>query len=471
MIYALLAIAAAFCAYIQWGDEIPIPNFDDLNQKEAKYVHNVNKKAEKEKFKKTLYEKNPSGFMTVEEYEQLSAPKDRMSVEVEIPKIPTPADMVYVPQPAYRIVKYNNPPGVAEISLNKTFYEKRQLNAQGIVSPDFSKLVYPSVYYYPDSASTACDLFVINLEAAKSNLDKILTANVIHRLSDPILSTAKNIDNYYTFRTLTPVDFSADGTRLLVKEKIGNSKDGIWKTTPIVYDFTTNVSYSLVEVRDAISYYWEENKGLRLEDKRWDVYPLGFAADNPDWVIVNAFAYTGDKPVNLGTWAVNYKGEQSRLVTFKSETVNISMNGYKIIKQGVVPPSITEKEEEQLKRIEKSNAKKKKEAEKAYKKDLEASYEAKIKEMDKEFKEQQKDYKLRKQIQGSTSGNEILIKYNEIKEKQELKEQQKLEKLKQKELKQLEKENAKSKADNANNGNNNDKNSGNGVVNSSTGQN
>ena len=50
MIYALLGIAAAFCAYIQWGDEIPIPNFDhDINKKEAKYIHEVNKKAEKEK--------------------------------------------------------------------------------------------------------------------------------------------------------------------------------------------------------------------------------------------------------------------------------------------------------------------------------------------------------------------------------------------------------------------------------------
>ena len=49
MIYALLGIAAAFCAYIQWGDEIPIPNFDhDINKKEAKYIHEVNKKAEKE---------------------------------------------------------------------------------------------------------------------------------------------------------------------------------------------------------------------------------------------------------------------------------------------------------------------------------------------------------------------------------------------------------------------------------------
>ncbi len=451
MLYALLGIVAAFCAYIQWGDEIPLPQIDkDQNKKEAKYIHNVQKREEKEKYERAKLERNPTGYMTLEEYELLSVPKDRMTEEIPVPKFPTPADMIYVPQPSYKIVRYNNPPGSPEISLTKTFYKKRQQNAQGIVSPDFTKLVYPSVYYYPNSGSTACDLFVINLEEAKSNMDKILTASTIHRLSDPILSTDKKNDNYYTFRTLTPVDFSTDGTKLLAKEKIGNSKDGIWKTTPIVYDFTTGLSYELIEVRDAIAYYWKENKALDLDDKRWDVYPLGFAADNPDWVVVNAFAFTDDKPVNLGIWMVNSKGEQSRLVTFRQSEVPVSMNGYKLVKAGVVSPSISEKEQKQLKRIEKENAKQKEKQEKQELKELENSYKAKIKEMNAEFKESQKDYNLRRRIQGSTSGDEILIKYKEIKAEQEAKKQQKLEKQREKELKRLEKQRQKEEKANAN---------------------
>lgn len=444
MIYALLGIAAAFCAYIQWGDEIPIPNFDkDINKKEAKYIHDVNKKAEKEKFEKAKLNRNPSGYMTVEEYELLSTPKDRMTVEVDIPKFTIPADMIYVPQPSYKIVRYNNPPGSPEIELSKTFYQKRQQNAQGIVSPDFTKLVYPAVYYYPNSGSTACDLFVINLEEAKSNMDKILTANTIHKLSDPILSTDKTNDNYYTFRTLTPIDFNPDGSKLLVKEKIGNTRDGIWKTTPVVYDFSTGVSYDLIEVREAIIYYWKENKGLNLDDKRWDVYPLGFAADNSDWVIVNAVAYTGSTPVNLGTWKVSSKGEQSRLITFTNSEVQVSMNGYKLVKDGIVPSAITEKEQKELEKIEKAKVKQKKKEDKEEVKALEKSYKAKIKEMDAEFKESQKDYDLRRKIQGSTSSDEVLIKYKEIKAEQEAKKQQQLEKQKEKELKALEKQKQK----------------------------
>lgn len=450
MIYALIGIAAAFCACIQWGDEIPMPH-GDVNKKEAKYEFKVAKQEEKEKYKRKKLEKTPSGYMTVEEYNILSAPKDRMTMEVEIPKHVTPADMVYVPQPSYKIVRYNNPPGSPEIRLSKTFYQKRQQNAQGIVAPDFTKLVYPSVYYYPNSGSTACDVFVINLEEAKSNMDKILTANVVHRFSEPILSTDKTNDNYFTFRTITPVDFSVDGSKLLAKEKIGNTKDGIWKTTPIVYDFTTGVSYNLIEVRDAIIYYWKENKNLDLDDKRWDVYPIGFDEKNPDWVIVNAYAYTGDTPINLGIWTVSYKGEQSRLVTFKNSEVQVSMNGYKLVQEGVVSPMITEKEEKQLKRIEKEQAKIKKQETKAEDKALEDAYKAKIKEMEAEFKEMQDDYNLRQRINGSTSENDSVQKYNEIKAKQEEARQKALEKQKAKELKELERQRLKEERQNKNN--------------------
>ena len=440
MIYALLGIAAAFCAFIQWGDEISLPH-GDVNKKEAKYVLNVKKQDEKEKYEKIILNRNPSGYMTVEEYELLSAPKDRMTMEVEVPKNPTPADMIYVPQPSYSIVKYNNPPGSPEISISKNFYQKRQQNAQGIVSPDFTRLVYPAIYYYPNSGSTACDLFVIKLDEAKSNKDKILTANVVHRLSEPILSTDKGNDNYYTFRTLTPVDFSSDGTKLLVKEKIGNTKDGIWKTTPYVYDFENNVSYNLVDVRNVITYYWKGTKELDLDDKRWDIIPLGFSEKNPDWVIVNALAYTGNTPVNLGTWAINSKGEAPRLVSLKNTTSNISMNGYKLIKEGVVPPSVTEREAQELKKIEKANIKQKNKDEKTELKELKKSYKARIKELNTEYKESQKDYNLRKRINGSTSENDALEKYKEVKEKMELKRQQELEKQKEKELKLLEKQN------------------------------
>lgn len=127
------------------------------------------------------------------------------------------------------------------------------------------------------------------------------------------------------------------------------------------------------------------------------------------------------------------------------------MNGYKLIQDGVVSPMVTEKEEKQLKRIEKEQAKIKKKEEKAEDKALEDAYKAKIKEMEAEFKEMQDDYNLRQRINGSTSGNEAVQKYNEIKAQQEEARQKALEKQKAKELRELEKQRLKEERQNRNN--------------------
>jgi len=352
--------------------------------------------------------------MTIAEYVDQSQAKDKSDVAVEVPKVDKPSDMVYVPQPTYKIVRYNNPPGSPDISLNGMFKARRQANAQGIVSPDYQMLVYPSVYYYPESASTSCDLFVIPLDQSVGNLERIMTANVIKREQTPILSTDKAIDNEHAFRTLTPIDFSADSSKLLVKEKIGSSADGIWQTTAIVYDFETKNSYKLVEVRDAIIYYWRENKGLNLDDKRWDIYPLGFDTANPDRVIVNAYAYTGDTPVNLGIWSVDYKGEQSRLVTFDNAAVQVGMNGVKIVQDGVVPPSMLADEEKQQKKIEQADDKQKAQDDKAQLQDLKSDYKQNLKDIDAGYKQDQQQADALRKINSTTSMNENEQKYQEV---------------------------------------------------------
>lgn len=86
---------------------------------------------------------------------------------------------------------------------------------------------------------------------------------------------------------------------------------------------------------------------------------------------------------------------------------------------------------------------KKKAEDKAELKALKNSYKAKIKEMNAEFKESQKDYALREKIQSSTSGNEAIEKYKAIKAEQESKKAAELEKQKAKELKEIQKQQAK----------------------------
>lgn len=378
----------------------------DLRQKEAEYMHEILKRDETEKYGRKKFNDKPSGYMTVEEYEALSTYKDKTEEKIDIPEVPKEKDMKYVPQPTYRIVRYNEPPGSPELNISKKFYKLRQYNAQGITSPDFTIMVYSSVYYYPNSASTASDLFVIPLEDVGTPLTKIMKANIKKRNPVPILSTEKSIDNSDAFRTLTPIDFSPDGNRLLVKEKIGSTQDGIWKTNAIVYDFNRQNSYNLVELRDAIIYYWKTYKGLNLDDSMWDIYPLGFSLDNPDRVIASAYAFTGKNPVFLGVWSVDVYGQQSRLISFSLDSAKVSMNGYKIIQDGVVNPVIIEKREEILKKVDEKKAKTQKKEKEKRDKQIDKELKSRLKEMDKEFKEGQKDVQKQIKMGGSTSLND-----------------------------------------------------------------
>lgn len=411
----------------------------DLRQKEAKYFHEVAKKEEAEKYGRKKFNYKPSGFMTVAEYEELSTYKDKSEENIAIPKQPIPSDMKYVPQPTYRIVRYNDPPGSPELNISKKFYKLRQYNGQGITSPDFKLMAYPTVYYYPNSASTASDIFIIPLDDIGTPLTKIMKANVKKRIQTPILSTEKSIDNSDAFRSLTPIDFSPDAKRLLIKEKIGSTQDGIWKTNAIVYDFDKKNSYNLVELRDAVAYYWKTNKGLDLDDSMWDIYPLGFSQDDPNRIIASAYAFTGKKPIFLGVWSVDVYGEQSRLISFSQDSAKVSMNGFKIIQDGTVKKVIIEKQEEAMKSVEKANAKSEKKKKKQFEKQIDKDLKVRLKEMDKEFKENQKDFNRQVNLGGTTSLNDNPEKFREIKIKELEKEIEKSEKKLQKQQKELDK--------------------------------
>ncbi len=412
---------------------------NDIRSKEAQYNHKVLKQEEKEIYERKKLNYKPSGYMTVDEYEALSSYKDKSSDKIEIPKLSAGSDMKYVPQPTYRIVRYNDPPGSPELNITKNFYKLRQYNGQGIASPDFSIMVYPVVYYYPNSASTAADLFVIDLEKDGTSLSKLLRANIKKRRPNPIVSTEKSIDNLSAFRTLTPVDFSEDGTKLLVKEKIGSSYDGIWKTNAIVYHFDSKISYNLVEIRDAIIYYWKEYHDINLDNLRWDIYPIGFIKNEPNRIAAYAYGYTGKKPVFLGIWSVDCFGEQARLLSFDLDTVELSVNGFKLVQDGIVKPVILEKEQKTLKKIEKMQAKALKDKEKADLKQMKLEYKNKIKILDTHFEERMKDFDKQQSLGGTTTFNEAITEFREIKVNQLQKDIKKEEKELEKQLKYIRK--------------------------------
>lgn len=402
MIIILACVVLAFCI------QFVIP--DDLGKQktstpytEYKFQHKVNKQQEKEIYEKDI--RDESGYQLVEEYEEKSkeVPLSEKSV-AHLPAEAKPSKMKYVPQPTYELARYNTPPGSVEAQIHRSFHFDRHENLKGITAPDFSIMVYPTMYYYATNQCTACDLFVVPLDQSLPNIQKIQKADLAKRWSKPILSTDKDIETKFTFRSITPVDFSVDGTRLVAKEKVGNVHDGIWKTSVLVYDFTTMEGKKLDEVREAIIHYWNFNKGVHLEEYRWDIYPLGFSADNPEKVIVSAYAFTGRMPRFLGSWSVDVDGERCELVTLdNAEIVPVSVIGFTIKQNGVVPPADIKASTKRAKKVEKAEQKKAKKEKKEKLKARKKEYKAKIKEMNKEYRKNVREYKKRNRKSHPTS--------------------------------------------------------------------
>ena len=422
----------------------------DYATKEAEYLRDIEKNRIREEYGRKILDRTPSGFMSVEDYEKMSKPSDKSVIDYGIPQVDTPYDMQYVPHPIYKIVKYNDPPGSPNLTVRRELFKTGQLNLPGITAPDFTFMVYPAVYYYPEKAAVSCDLFLIPLRSNDSSVNKILKANIANRNPEPILTADKELANQASYRTLTPIDFSADSKNLLVKEKLGSSEDGIWQTNLIVYNFSKKTSYNLLELRAAISYYWREYKGLDLADKRWDIFPLGFSKGNPNRIIATAYAYTGESPIFLGVWSIDTQGEQSRLVSLKNGSIEVASNGFKLVQNGVIDKTLVQIQEKVEKEFLKHQSKISKRHDSAQVKAMKTEMKEKLKAVDNQFKLEMEEYKIKQKIQSTTSENESIEKYNEmleaLYEKRRLKaekaaQKQKLkeEKLRQKEQKKQEK--------------------------------
>lgn len=353
------------------------------------YTSKVKQKEAEDRYKKKLMPE--SGYMTVEEYEKKSMAKDKSQGEDDFIKKVEDSKMKYVPQPKYRLVRYNLPPGSPELKIDRKARHDRQEVFPGLISPDSKIMITPVVTYYAKKHATDGDIYIIPLRDGMPDVEKVIKANYAARIPEPIFSTDRTLIEWGVFKTFTPVDFSPDLTKIIAKEKIGSAEDGIWQTNLWVYDLISKKATQLPEIREAIRYYWRTTKNLDMKDIRWDIYPLGFDTRDSNRIVVSAYAYTGNPPRSLGTWSIDTQGKQVRMESLTDENITVHTIGLKIIQDGVVDPASIEAETELAEKYEKQEEKDKKKEEKERQKKLKKEYKEEIKEIKKGYNELKKE--------------------------------------------------------------------------------
>lgn len=274
------------------------------------YYHNIDKSAQP---------------VTMEDYYKLSADKKRKDFKIPEPEFTSPADII-IPDPHFRVIRYNMPPGQRNIDLTQ-LVARRKATAPAILSPDKTKMVYTQCMFYPKFAQTSSAAYFISVKP--DDAYQLLTkTNVIQGEINPIVSVGMEEVQKFQFKTLFPIDWSKDSSKIAFKEKVGSNLNETWQTNVIIYDFDKKSWKRLTAVREAIIYWWRYNKKIELKDYMWDIFPVGWDKQNPDRMVVYAYAFTHEKPLFLGTWSIDYNEEKSQLISIDNTNVQIDLNGF-----------------------------------------------------------------------------------------------------------------------------------------------
>lgn len=212
-------------------------------------------------------------------------------------------------QENYEFIKYNDPQGSQELDFFG-IYGKRQINSEGVISPDFSKMVYSEIHFYPSICQVSTELFMIPLTSEETPVERVMHSKISDKKPLKFYRPGMNEVQPGFFRTMTMVDWSCDSTKILAKERIAENLRSFLETRVWIYDVANEKTYYLENLRKNI----EGNllkEGIDITKYRWDISPMGWYENSNDpssTIIVNAYGYKPDKTkVFLASWLVDYQ--------------------------------------------------------------------------------------------------------------------------------------------------------------------
>lgn len=237
----------------------------------------------------------------------------------------------------YSFKIYNDYPGEIETDLS-TFTDIKQIESKGVISPDKSKIVFSTVYFYPNAHQTASRVFFNRLLEneptyySDQSIGKIIDSNAYRRNSTQLAETGFDGQKKEYFKAFSIVDWSIASDKILFKETQGEFLRGIWSTSIWVLDFNTGKAINLEEARKAVLYYWKTYKKFDLSEWRWDIIPLGWDKKNHNQIIFKSYGYNKDGKIFMGIWTINADGERTKLISLDETEIEIGQYGIELVK-------------------------------------------------------------------------------------------------------------------------------------------
>ena len=182
-------------------------------------------------------------------------------------------------------------------------------------------MAYAEVTYLPSNRQTMAQLFWVPLGGNTPLTAASAQPQHTQALRQLALTVGLNPPRYFGFETLTPVDFSADGQRLLLLRQVGVQYTGLRCSDVLVWQQGGSPQGTTLyaNLLAALKHYWLPRLQTRRETtvpwQAWDIEPLGWEAGSSTQVLWRAWAYhrqsaggdgsSGLSRSSLGLWRYN----------------------------------------------------------------------------------------------------------------------------------------------------------------------
>jgi len=247
--------------------------------------------------------------------------------EVKREEAPKTDKKNYYPKPHYTFIRYNYPAGQRDYDIR--FIKKNLVEHPIIVADNNCEYAaYANYYYRADIDQIYSDFYVEKLDTTKTKTQRILDYEHKQLKRTPVLLSGFKEQYEHLYSGVSLVDWSADSNKVLIKERIGSTIGGIYKTQLYVYFIDKDKTVKLSNFNDAIVNYYTDYKNFNLNAVKYDIEPLGFNSVNDDMVIAYCYTYnTEGKKIFMGVWGYNLSENKTILISKTNNSPLISSNG------------------------------------------------------------------------------------------------------------------------------------------------